>query len=294
MISSRSALKVLTGFICGAALLFPTTHNQASAVEPAPTRAELAEQGYGRLLPHGSFNIGFMHERGGNPDHITMFITAPVPLQGCANVMPYEVNQHYEGNVLILKIEHPIVLLPAEQRGRHNCNQVSNTGSSFTLNRAEIMDKGIREIRMRTQYGVTSFNLELNEHMIRLTPKNNQTRPPIEYWSLPDNAIVLNIPMARGDIRNNPVMFERLIRVASARGLTPIETRFPDYKPARENINRFVFLESGEIIRDAISNAGDSIILGQVFTSEPFYGAHGSFDKEIALDIIAMMPTQFD
>jgi hypothetical protein len=294
MISSRSALKVLTGFICGAALLFPIKHNQASAAEPAPTRAELAEQGYGRLLPHGSFNIGFMHEHGGNPDHLKIFITAPVPLHGCADVVPYEVSQQYEGNILTLKIEHPIVLLPTEQRGRHDCNQSANTGTSFTLNRAEMMEKNIREIRMRTKYGVTSFNLELTEHMIRLTHKNNPTRPPIEYWSLPENAVILNVPMAKGDMRNNPALFEQFIRVANARGLEPIQTRFADYRLAQDTPNRFIFLERGEIVRDAISNADDSIVLGQVYTSEPFYGAQGRFDKEIALDIIAMMPTQFD
>lgn len=294
MIYSRSVLKVFAGFICGAALMLPLAHNQASATEPAPTRAELAEQGYGRLLPHGSFNIGFMHEHGGNPDHLKMFIAAPVPLHGCAEVMPYEVSQQYEGNILTLIIEHPIVLIPTEQRNRHECNQAANTGTSFTLNRAEMMEKGIREIRMRTKYGVTSFNLELTEHMIRLTHKNNPTRPPIEYWSLPDNAVVLSVPMAKGDIRNKPAMFEQFIRLANSRGLEPIETRFADYRLSQDSVNRFVFLESGEIVRDALQNAGGSIVLGQVYTSEPFYGAQGKFDKEIALDIIAMMPTQFD
>lgn len=258
-----------------------------------PTREQYEELGYTGVLPQSFYQIAFVHDAAAKEGDLVLRILMPIPVQGCVKMMNFETEQEIQGPALIIDIDFPIVIPDYKTKDQINCNK-SNTASVDThIDRNELIEKGVKELRLKTKHGVTVFEMEITPHVLKLKPKDI-LKKKIEYWSLPKNAVILSVPMSKGDLMDNSAQLQQLARAAQARGLKPIEEELPEYTPGLNRENRFYFLDTKGDVSALLEESGGAISIGQVNSTEAFYGPDGLYDKIIPMDVMAMLPDDRD
>lgn len=262
-----------------------------------PTREQVTEiekMGYTGILPQTSFSFSFFHKDGASEDDINMRMVLPIPIQGCTKIVPFEAEPEIQGKALMIDIEFPFVMLDQSAKDKYACNQIKMAGKDITLSKSELMGREINEIRIRSKFGVLPYKLTVTPDMINMQAKNDPYKRSYEYWFLPQDTVVLSVPMFKGDLIHHNDQLQQLARIARARGLVPIEDEVPEYMPDSKVHNRFFFLDKDGRVLAELADSEGQITLGTLYTTEEYYGPDGKYDKEIDLEITASRPSQTD
>lgn len=254
-----------------------------------PTREQLDELDYSSILSQEGFRFAFVNNPDSDPDKLLMQIIAPNPIQGCAKIYPFEAKKSINGKTLAIDVKFPHILPDYNNKNRYDCNRSTMIGTEIVLSHAELIENEVNAVHLRTKFGAAPYKLKVTEHMIRMEPQNKMLET-LEYWILPKNTIILSVPQHKGNLIENHEQLQILARIARARGLSPIESIVEGYTPAGPELNRFYFVDTeGRLSQELEDNNGTTTI-GELYSSEEYYGPDGKYDKEIPLEIIAMRP----
>lgn len=259
-----------------------------------PTREQLERTGYTGVIPHNQLSYDFIHDPKAEEGDLTLRTDIPIQIHGCYEIHQPEVEQKIAGKSLVLDIKMPVAMEPQSRDKNPDCNLSNSIATNTHIDRDELLEKGINTIQFVTKYGALYRNMELTQDYVTLRAPGNDRIKPYTYWSLPANTVVLSVPMFDKDLMHHDTQLQQLARMAKVTGLTPIETRIPDYMPANDITNRFYFLDTkGDLIEDLKEKSG-TVSIGQIHVKEPFYGPNGLYDKEKGIDILASIPGNRD
>lgn len=248
------------------------------------------------LLGQGDTMFGFIHIPEADDNLMHMFFMNPTPVQGCAEITPFTVEHQIHGVDLHVSVEFPVVIPDRKVRNPHyECNkgaQVANT--VFALNKAELIEKGVNKMTLKTNISTMRYDMDLNENRVILTPPTPDFGEEIEYWFIPDDAIVLRVPTADEDIRDNSILMDQLNSLAALRNLQPIEHMKPGFtirvgdKDMHNSYpNHFIFIDDKNIYRSTLEEQ-TYIRVGSIETTETKYGPEGKFESPKDLPVYAM------
>lgn len=255
------------------------------------TREQVEELGYTGLLSQDKLRFN-LYQKPNAPAHQIMMQTFILqPIEGCVKVMPFEITDEIKGQTLEVYIDFPVV--SPDYDGDCDYNTYSPV-DEIVLDKDELIDKNVNKLALRTKYGVIDYDLYIDDELIELTSPNDAFQEKIEFWMLPKNAVVVSVPMAKGDLANQHRLLQDLAIVAEDNNLIPIEEKTPDYIPKESQLNRFYFLDTDGSVRDLLNNGSQSVRLGEIYKTEPFYGPNGKYDKKIPIDVIATLPNEYD
>lgn len=255
------------------------------------TREQVEELGYTGILSQDKLRFN-LYQKPNAPAHEIMMQTFIMqPIEGCIKVMPFEITDEIKGKTLDVYIDFPVVAPDYDGDCDYNTYVPVN---EITLDKDELIDKSVNKLSLRTKYGVIDYDLYIDEELIELTSPNDVFQEKIEFWMLPKNAVVVTVPMAKGDLMHQKGMLQDLALVAEDNNLIPIENKNPDYMPKESQLNRFYFLDTDGSVRDSLNNGYSTVRLGEIYKTEPFYGPNGKYDKKIPIDVIATLPNQYD
>lgn len=280
---------MMTLLLAGTPMSFAQEDYKPNRKPNEPTREQLDTLDYSSILSQEGFRFAFVNNPDSDPDKLLLQIIAPTPIQGCAKIYPFEAKKNLSGKMLTIDVKFPHILPDYNNKNRYDCNRSTMIGTEIVLSHAELIEKGVNAIYLRTKFGVAAYKLKVTEHMIRMEPQN-KTLETLEYWILPKNALVLSVPQYKGDLMEDHEQLQMLARVARARGLAPIESVVEGYTPAGREINRFYFVDTEGRLSETLQDSNDTTTIGELYTTEEYYGPDGKYDKEITLDILAMKP----
>lgn len=247
------------------------------------------------LLPEGNMSFKFVTIPEADDNLMHILIYNPTPVQGCANIDTYLVEQDIRGVDLYLEVEHPIVSPDRKVRNPHyDCNKGDQVAQTIvTINKTELMEKGVNKMTIKTPARTMRFEMDINEDMVHLTNALPDIDTNIEHWFVPDNAVLLTVPMAYENIEDNMILMDQIHNVAALRNLTPIEDVKPGFtllsgneKDDARKMNHFVFLDETGIMNSLLED-GQPVKIGHIETTEKFYGPEGQFDKPKQLPVYA-------
>lgn len=259
-----------------------------------PTREQIEELGLSGILPLEDIDYYFVHDPKASEDDLVFRAAIPLEVQGCFQVYEPEMKSEIVGKSLNLEVKMPIVTSPYSSTTKPDCQLRNSFAADTRISRKALMDNGVNKFRMKSHYGAIMRDLEVTEHFVRISDPGDKRMKPYTYWTLPPNAVVLSVPMFKGDMLDNNTQLQQLARVAKIKKLVPIESEVPDYMPANANTNRFFFLDTRGDVVGLLNETGEPIIIGQVHSKEPFYGPNGLYDKETGVDILATLPGSND
>ena len=242
------------------------------------------------LLPNDKFNMRFIHDKDASPNTLTARIFLPIPIEGCAKVIPHHVSAEYQKRTLVLKVEQADVLPDINVKNRGHCQSSSIAYRDVKIDHARLLEQNIKYVRIVTKFGAHVYDAEIDENHIRLVPKFNPTQDALEYWMLPENAVVLSAPML--DKKENPE--QKITALAKNKGLIPITDRIKAYTPAAYDSGNYYFLDEKGDVLDLLKNSQNSFPIGQIETTELFYGPEGQYNKKIPVSVIASLPGEYD
>lgn len=259
--------------------------------DTGPTREQIEEMGFTGILPLDRTGFTVFQRPNSPANELVFYVISRVPLEGCFETMPFELEQKIEGKSLTVDLKFPIVRLdntPGCEKKR------SMETAEMILDLDELRDKEINVVRLMSKYSTRVFDLELTDNMFKLIPRESVMSQGIEYWIPPKNTVMLSVPMAKTDLYYKDDILQELAMVAENNGLEPIENKISDFMPQKSQYNRFYFLDTEGKIRDALSDTSKTITIGKVHRTEPFYGPNGKYDKKIPMDVIATLPQDLD
>lgn len=262
---------------------------------PPPSSEEGQYYGQGLLSQQATeFEYAYMHGAPKNLVHLKF--TTPTPVSGCAQLDNYKVVQTQNGRTITLTVDFPRLRLRKNVRNpQYNCNSTKNVASTIAaIDKNKVIDGTYNKLKLVFGEFALSFDMHATQDMFSLDTPNNVLQAPMEYWTLPENTIVLSVPSATHNILNaEPQMLADIARVAYANNLRPIEQLIPNYVPNNALYNRFFFVDTTGAIAKKLA-PGAPIKLGQASTYEIFFGPHGKYNKEKMLDIFAEIPAEND
>tara|TARA_B100000242_G_scaffold268963_1_gene219434 strand:+ start:4587 stop:5492 length:906 start_codon:yes stop_codon:yes gene_type:complete len=262
--------------------------------EMRPTRDQIEELGYTGSLPLDEFKYVFVHNPEAPEGHLTLRASIPVQVQGCYELYEPEIEQKIMGSALVLDTKMPLMRPPSSQDKNPDCDVKQSISVETSIDRAQLIENNITKMRFKSKYFTISRDMDITEHSVTLTDPANKKVKPYTYWSLPANAVVLNVPMFDDDLTQHDTQLQQLARVAKIKGLAPVEDQIPGYTPSGRNHNRFYFLDTKGDVLDLLKQSAGPVTIGQIHIKEPFYGPNGQYDKETGIDIIAMIPGSAD
>ena len=249
------------------------------------------------ILSERQLNFRFITIPEADDNMIHMLFFNPTPVQGCANVDSYIIEQDIRGVALYLEVEYPEVTPDRSVRNPHyECTKGAQTAQTIVaLNKDQLIENGITTLNIQTNSYMKRYDVEINEDMIRLTEAVPEPDPEdaIEYWFIPDNAVVLTVPMATEDVRDNALLLDQLNTIARLRNLTPIDEVKPGFyqhsgNEKWDNINdkKFYFVDKFDTLKTALEN-DPYVTIGRLETTEIAYGPEGKYDKVKYLPVYA-------
>jgi len=258
-----------------------------------PSRQQLDEMDYSGMLSQSNIRYGFVNNMSGDPDKIMIRIISPNVIQGCASIYPIEATPSIIGKTQIIDIKFPHIIPNYKERNIYKCNQQNMVGTDVALSHSELLEKGINMLQLRSKFGSIPYNLEVTENRIKMTSHDKKLRP-LEYWIMPQNTVILTVPKYDGDLIEDNEQLQMLARIARARGLKPIEDVAEGFVPHTLNKDHFYFVDTEGRLSEMLNNESGTAVIGELYTFEQFYGPDGKYDKEIALDILAMKPGEYN
>jgi hypothetical protein len=259
-----------------------------------PTREQLENTGHFGIIPHNQLSYAFIHDPKAEEGDLTLRADIPLQIHGCYEMYQTEIEQKIVGKTLVLDIEMPIATKPRSHNRNPDCKLTDSIGTNIHIDRDALLEKNVDQIKFVTKYGVLIRDMELTENYATLTAPGNDRIKPYTYWSLPANTVVLSVPMFNKDLMYHDTQLQQLARMAKVKGLTPIETRMPEYTPADDITNRFYFLDTKGDLLKKLKEKGGALSIGHIHIKEPFYGPNGLYDKEKGIDILASIPASRD
>lgn len=279
-----SAVSIIAGTSLGSAF----ADYKPNRKDTGPSREQFEELGFTGILPHDK--VGFtMFQKPNTPtNELVLKVISGIPLEGCFDSMPFELEQKIEGKSLSVDLKFPII----EMDARKDCTKRRVMEEAETvIDLDELREKEINQMRLVSKYSTRSFDLDLNEHRILLEPRESVLQSNLEYWLLPENTVMLSVPMAKDDLYYKDKILQELAMVADNNGLIPIEEQIPEFMPNEVKYNKFYFLDTEGKVKEALNNNDSgAIVIGSIHKSEQYYGPNGKYDKKIPVDVIATLP----
>lgn len=259
--------------------------------DTGPSREQIEELGFTGILPLDQAGITIFQRHDTPANELIMYVILPLQVEGCYKTMPFELEKSITGTLLVVDMKFPIMQLDA----RKDCEKKRGMETAeVTIDLDELREKNIKVMKLTSRYQTRSYEIELTDEKIVLTPTESIMLPKLEYWFLPKNTVVLQVPMAKDDLYYKHAILQELAGVAADNGLIPVEDKIPEYMPHTVTYNQFFFLDTRGDVMEMLENGETAVTIGAVHTSEPFYGPNGKYDKKIPLDILATLPSAID
>lgn len=257
----------------------------------------MAEQDAGEgLLPNILQFSGIRYQDGQNPDDIKLVGIAPANITGCLKAASGSVELKYEAGVLKVLItqEQPEIDTDTRRYAHYTCElRNAATKITTTFSRQSLIDHHITKIQYVMEGGASQdpYEIKLDDHKLTvnvpaLPPTGRFKGEPaqlVQYWFFPEHTLMLSAPGAPGGEDN----MVRLKTLARAKGLTPLDELYTDFTPPKGHSQTLFAVDTNNIFTEKLPTIEDTITIGDVKISEPFYGPEGRTLREIPKHVYA-------
>jgi hypothetical protein len=177
-------------------------------------------------------------------------------VNSCARLTPLTYDLGYDNMYLDVTLnDYRVDLRDAPKAPQYECkvgNQFPVTDVPLNVN--DLRARGITKIRFHYFVLIDTYDLELKDNYVRLTPakQNNKVRAnrfggskaygvqsPLELWLLPKDTIVLYAP-SEPDGKGLP---DEINNLATGRGLLPLSTRLPGFVPPVTTPHQYYYVD---------------------------------------------------
>lgn len=255
-----------------------------------PNRSKIEAYGYTGIISIRQMGLEFIHKPGQSSDDIYMHIVMNVPMEGCLEILPFEVKEKTFGRTKQFDVKPPIAVKSVTKKQNHySCNDQNNLlKTELRLSRSELEEKNIRQLKVNLEPATMAFDVYLTDEMIDLKSTSNPLISPETYWFLPKNTVVLQVSMLDEQELSSPKVLTQIAHLAESKGLTPIEDSIPNYTPYKNRVGRYYFTDKRQDTIKSLENT--PVIIGNIVIEEEFFGPNGKYMREKPIQVYAQKP----
>lgn len=239
-------------------------------------------------------------------DQFILRITDPHMMNGCTNMSDYITSAEYKDMYLDIAIYGNIVDLRDQPQYAHfQCNQQSKVPvADIVLNRSDILKNETQQIRLHNGNDTNYYNIKLGTNKVLILPDSSDVavtrrfkphnipgrKTSLVYWFYPLGTVIMWVP----GMENGPAETGKLKAFAKQKGLTPLDTVFPDFKSPLTGDQFHYFVDTAGHFEDDDPDLAYGKPIGNIFIDKQVYGLE---KDEIELDelvVYARRPGLYD
>ena len=251
-------------------------------------------------FPHDHYAISLVRAPHLAANEVALRVSSPVAVYGCFGIEAPEITESVEAPYMTIEVSTPRLVNDETPRyGQGVCqSEGSFIVSDVTLNRDKILDQEIEKLVLKSGVMSDTYDIEIDEEHIRLSStapetfkrqENSGKSDPLAYWFLPDETVVLRVPMAKKE----HVVYPQVKELALKRGLVPLSTILGNFDQPEDSTGRFYFADPSGIVREEIGEE-NSVAFGKVAVFGNYTGIDGVYSAGDMLDVMAQKPGSYD
>ncbi len=247
------------------------------------------------LLSNSSFKIALTRTPNLTPNQTTLQISQPMSISGCAKIKLKEPEVKFAGKGLWVTVKQPIIKLDKSPRyGITNCaNPVGSAKSEIILDKNELQDKGIKELRLRNDFGSETYMVNITQNKMELIPKADTTlftperlrmpgSNPLIYWFYPNNTLLLTISLAK----DPKALSNDIYTLMTNNGLVPMQKHLRGFDQHKAEHGIFYAFDPTGRLSAQIA-AEKYINLGTIHEYDVITGAQGQETRKKNIPVLA-------
>lgn len=236
---------------------------------------------------------------GGEEGFFTLRMSAPASVTGCLEKKDTRVDIARHGHALKIKMSGGEIKTDqyAVRYAHYTCDPVTAVASTdITFGRDQILKDGIREVTLLAGddqilgtylIAVDAHKAEIVSKARALVSKELEDSERILTWFYPDNTYVLYAPDVNAQDRETA---GRLRALAEGKGLSPLESVLPGFKPTFKNRGKIYVVDTRGVYRGKAGAGSPAFDIGHIEDTEPYYAAGGPQDRPVKKIVMVRRP----
>ena len=232
----------------------------------------------GDVMAQGRYMIGLTRHPRDEDRYVSLRVTAPSFMQGCAAAQFGSVTQTYRGRTLDVKMGSPTVTIDRRVKAPHyQCNtRGSQAAIIIPLEMQALEDKRAEYLMLRVGNAVARYSVNIRDDLFSIKPIKAGTFVPengaqsLVHIFYPPHTVALSVP----SLKPSGVTMGALRDIAEDKGMTPL--------PLQPHSPQVLLASSDESMMTGIIDRIDQ---------EAYYlGRYGAYSITQAHDVIAQRP----
>lgn len=214
----------------------------------------------------------------------------PASVTGCLEKKDAKVEIAQHGPALKIKLNGEKITTDNHtvRYAHYTCDPVSaHSSTEITLGRDQLIKDGVKEISVAYGEDLTlgTYTLALSPSKLEIARKLFMPNPPevdepdkLVFWFYPKDTYVLYAP----DFDTKDKETAKRLRVfAEGKGLSPLESVLPGFKPTYYNRGKIYVVDTRGVYRDRTSEKSPTLDLGFAESTETYYAAGGPQERSV-------------
>ncbi len=277
---------------------------------PMAAIAAQDKSGIKSLLPNNFYGLTFLHVPDATANDLTLRLITPGTVSGCLKTTPASVVPNIIGRSLTLELTESKMEIDNSivRYALHSCDLTSHTSiTDATINLEELRQKKIESLSMTAKSvgRFASLKLVMDTNKITITSdmgrlngrasekaqcqgENKPEYCTYTYWLYPKGTYTL---ISNALTKNgNDALVKQIKVLARSKGLTPLEEILPDFKNEQYQRDLVYVVDDKSLFSGKVKALDDRYLLGNVRSSETFYGPQGPYERVRETPVYAKLP----
>lgn len=227
-------------------------------------------------------------------------LSATSGMMDCAKRSALNIETSYDGPYMDIKVRDFRVDAREKPRNPMDCSRATQIPSGdVLLNKNTLEAQNIRYVRFHYGPLIDTYRLQMDQHSVTLEPMKRPGKShmdanryqgfnaygistPLQLWFYPQDTIILYAPRTPEGVD----MEAEITRLATGRGLLPLESRIGDYRVAQTTPPQYYFVDPQNMYLKELAEQ-DSAPFAPLSVTREVYGLYG--DELVREDVQVYM-----
>ena len=265
-----------------------------TVLQLAPAGNQASAQGVA-LMPNYYYDISVIRPETPDDGDFTIRLTSPAAMTGCFKANAANVEMIDAGAVVFVKLEEGDIEIDRKTTyDQFGCDMSSGAQyTDLTFNKNTLEQNGTNKIAISSKSIGKLFDIDVvtydnkiildSELKTGVRLPQHEKEKTITHWFYPVNTVLV----FANSLNKNPEMKKQINAVAASRGLTPLDMMLDGFKSPDKYL---YFVDTKNVLGDTLNNK-DTIVIGNITTSETYQGANGPYQKRAKQAVFVRRPT---